>query len=418
MPRAAVVTIGCRLNQSEGDGLRTLLQSQGNQVVTKVDWELENTEGATEDDFGEHPLDICIINTCAVTERATRTSIKWIRRIARFKPKPRLIVTGCLAQVSAERLKRIPGVDEVITQTAKVKLIEKCSILPSRTRAFLKIQDGCVNRCSYCLPARIRGDPVSKPIPMVEQEVKDLVANGYQEIVLVGLNLGSYGFDLGQSLFELLEKLSKITGAFRIRLGCLEPDGFDDRILERFEEFRLCHHLHIPVQSGDNKILGMMQRKYTLIEYRALIDKIVERIPGINLGTDLITGFPEEDGSSFNQTLAFIRDLPIGYLHVFPYSPRPGTTASKMKETVSPVQKKERVNILRTLSREKSLDYRRRFMNKVVEVITEPKHWLMADNYIRIFCHSRNNGKGSGKLAKALITEVTIDRTFGEMAER
>jgi threonylcarbamoyladenosine tRNA methylthiotransferase MtaB len=418
MPRAAVVTIGCRLNQSEGDGLRNLLQSQGNQIVAKVDWELENTKGAAEDDFGKHPLDTCIINTCAVTERATRTSIKWIRRIAGFKPKPRLIVTGCMAQVSPERLKLIPGVDEVITQTAKVKLIEKCSILPSRNRAFLKIQDGCVNRCSYCLPAQIRGDPVSKPIPMIEQEIKDLVANGYQEIVLVGLNLGSYGFDLGQSLFELLEKLSKISSLFRIRLGCLEPDGFDDRILERFEEFHLCRHLHIPLQSGDDKLLGLMQRKYTLIEFRALIDKIVERIPDINLGTDLITGFPEEDELSFNQTLAFIRDLPIGYLHVFPYSPRPGTAAYKIKETVSPVQKKERVNILRTLSREKSLDYRRRFLNKFVEVITEPKPWLMTDNYIRIFCPSRNNGKDSGKLAKTLITEVTIDRTFGEMVER
>lgn len=305
MPRAAVVTIGCRLNQSEGDGLRTLLQNQGNRVVTKVDWELENTEGVAEDDFVEHPLDTCIINTCAVTERATRTSIKWIRRMAGFKPKPRLIVTGCLAQVSAERLKIIPGVDEVITQMAKVKLIEKCSILPSRNRAFLKIQDGCVNRCSYCLPAQIRGDPVSKPIPMIEQEVKVLVANGYQEIVLVGLNLGSYGFDLGQSLFELLVKLSKVSGEFRIRLGCLEPDGFDDRILERFEEFRLCRHLHIPLQSGDDKILGLMQRKYTSIEYQSLIYKIVERIPDINLGADLITGFPEDDESSFNHTLVF-----------------------------------------------------------------------------------------------------------------
>lgn len=418
MPRAAVVTIGCRLNQSEGDGLRTLLQNQGNRVVTKVDWELENTEGVAEDDFVEHPLDTCIINTCAVTERATRTSIKWIRRMAGFKPKPRLIVTGCLAQVSAERLKIIPGVDEVITQMAKVKLIEKCSILPSRNRAFLKIQDGCVNRCSYCLPAQIRGDPVSKPIPMIEQEVKVLVANGYQEIVLVGLNLGSYGFDLGQSLFELLVKLSKVSGEFRIRLGCLEPDGFDDRILERFEEFRLCRHLHIPLQSGDDKILGLMQRKYTSIEYQSLIYKIVERIPDINLGADLITGFPEDDESSFNHTLAFIRDLPIGYLHVFPYSPRPGTAAYKIKDTVSPVQKKERVNIYRTLSREKSLEYRRRFLNKVVEVITEPQPWLMADNYIRIFCFSRNAGKDPGILAKALITEVTIDRTFGEMVER
>ena len=418
MSRAAVVTIGCRLNQSEGDALRTLLLNQGNQVVAKVDWELENTEGAAENDSDVHLLDTCIINTCAVTERAARTSIKWIHRIAGFKPKPRLIVTGCLAEADTERLKRIPGVDEVITQTAKVKLIEKCSILPSRTRAFLKIQDGCVNRCTYCLPAQIRGDPVSKPISIVEKEVKDLVAKGYQEIVLVGLNLGSYGSDLRKSLFELLEKLSKITGEFRIRLGCLEPDGFDDRILERFEEFRLCRHLHIPLQSGDDKILGLMQRKYTITEYRALIDRIIERIPDINLGTDLMTGFPEEDELSFNQTLTFIRDLPIGYLHVFPYSPRPGTAADKIKETVRPAQKKERVNILRTLSREKSLDYRRRFLNEVVEVIIEPKLWLMADNYIRIFCHSRNNGKDSGKLAKALITKVTFDRTFGELVER
>jgi threonylcarbamoyladenosine tRNA methylthiotransferase MtaB len=415
MSRAAVITIGCRLNQSEGDGLRTLLQNQGNQIITKVDLDWENNEDGAQDDLVGHPLDTCIVNTCAVTEHATRTSIKWIRRIAGFKPKPKLIVTGCLAQVDAERLKLIPGIDEVITQRAKVKLIEECPILPSRTRAFLKIQDGCINRCTYCLPAQIRGDPVSKLIPIVKREVQDLVTNGYREIVLVGLNLSSYGIDIGQSLVELLEKLAKIPDDFRIRLGCLEPDGFDDRILERFEEFRLCRHLHIPLQSGDDKILRLMQRKYTLIEYRALIDKIVAQIPDINLGTDLITGFPEEDETSFKKTVTFIREMPFGYLHVFPYSPRPGTAADKMKETVISAKKKERVNILRNLSREKSLNYRRQFLNKVVEVITEPKPWLMAENYIRIFCPSRDNGKDSGKQAKALITEVTIDRTLGEL---
>jgi threonylcarbamoyladenosine tRNA methylthiotransferase MtaB len=417
MPGAAVVTIGCRLNQSEGDALRTLLQRQGNQVVSKTDWGFENSEGSAEANFDERRLETCIINTCAVTERAASTSIKWIRRIAALKPKPRLVVTGCLAQAEAERLKQIEGVDEVITQNEKVKLVEKCPILPSRARAFLKIQDGCVNRCAYCLPAQIRGAPVSKPISTVEQEMKDLLANGYQEIVLVGLNLGTYGYESGTTLVNLLERIAQIKGDFRIRLGCLEPDSFDDRIIDRFEEFRLCRHLHIPLQSGDDKVLSLMHRKYTITKYRTLIDRFVERIPDINIGSDLMTGFPEEDERSFNQTLAFIRDLPIDYLHVFPYSSRPGTAAYAIKETVNPAKKKERVNILRALGQEKSINYRRRFLNKVLKVITEPGSWVMTDNYIRIFINSKSNGKGSGRLAKARVMGVTMDRTLGELVE-
>ena len=414
MGHAAVITIGCRLNQSEGDALRTLLQKEGNQVITNIFHNQDDSDDRQDNSFLDYSINTILVNTCAVTERASRTSIKWIRRCAGLRPKPKLIITGCLATTEPEKLKNISGVDEVIGQFEKVKLIEKCPILPSRSRAFLKIQDGCENNCSYCLPAQIRGKPISKPIPQVEHEFKNLLTNGYQEIVLVGLNLGTYGLDLGISLINLLEKVSKIKGKFRIRLGCLEPDVFDDQILERFDEFQLCRHFHIPLQSGDDKILNLMGRKYTKIQYKQLIEKILSFLPDVNIGTDLIVGFPGEDELSFNQTLDFIRNLPLGYLHIFPYSSRPGTDAFTMKETVSTQEKKKRVYTMRNLCQEKSFEYRNRFLNKVLPVIIEPKPWVMTDNYIRIFITSGFDGKMPSKLDKVKITGVNFSRTSGE----
>ena len=393
-----VITIGCRLNQEEGDALRNLLQQQGYQVTTML-----------------KGLDLCIVNTCTVTKSADRTSIKWIKRIAGLKPKPKLIVTGCLAQTAAERLKRIKGVDQVINQIDKVKLIEDCPILPVRARVFLKIQDGCCNRCAFCIPSRLRGIPVSKPMPIVEKEVRDLIAQGYQEIVLVGLNLGAYGLDLGSSLVALLKNLTKIKEEFRIRLSSLEPDAIEDELLNRFDEFRLCRHLHIPLQSGDDRILSLMGRRYTVAQYQQLIEKIVGNISDINIGTDLIVGFPSEDDESFNKTLALVRNLPFGYLHAFPYSPRPGTEAFNLRDDIISKEKKRRVNILRALSLEKTLDFRRRFMGKILNVIIEQENRATSDNYIRIFLSQARNGSKTGRLAKALITDVRPTQTFGEL---
>uniref|UniRef100_A0A7C6EDR9 MiaB/RimO family radical SAM methylthiotransferase n=1 Tax=candidate division WOR-3 bacterium TaxID=2052148 RepID=A0A7C6EDR9_UNCW3 len=422
--RACVITIGCRLNQAEGDALRMALKDEGNEVIT---W----GQGDRLNPALEHSLDIVIVNTCAVTEQAVRTSKKWIRRIAGLQPKPRLVVTGCLAEIEFEQLQNESGVDEVITQTQKVKLIEDCPILPSRSRAFLKIQDGCWNRCAYCLPAQIRGDPVSKPISMVEKEIRDLLAKGFKEIVLVGLNLGAYGLDLGTSLFALLVKLAQIDGDFRIRLGCLEPDSFPKAILERFSELRLCPHLHIPLQSGDDKILNLMQRKYSVAQYQALLERIVSHIPEVNIGTDLVVGFPGEDEASFNRTFDLISKLPFGYLHIFPYSPRPQTPAYSRPETVNQKEKKKRVNLLRSLSREKSLKFRSRFLGQVRDALLElpeAKRGLlqaMTDNYIRIFIpppkESIWQADDTGlslfqhQRVKVLITEVRRDKTFGKL---
>lgn len=417
--RACVISIGCRLNQAEGDALRMVLKRAGYEVIT---WQNYYRDV----DFAEKSIqnvDTIIVNTCAVTERAVHTSKKWIRRMASLQPKPRLIVTGCLTEIEFEAAlsgRCEKGVDEVISQTQKVKLIEDCPILPSRSRAFLKIQDGCLNRCAYCLPAQIRKSLVSKPIATVEKEVKDLVTQGFKEIVLVGLNLGAYGRDCDSSLIDLLAKLAKIDGDFRIRLGCLEPDTFPQAILERFFEFRLCRHLHIPLQSGDDKILNSMGRKYSVVRYQELIDRIVNYIPEINIGTDLITGFPGEDEAGFNRTFNLVKTLPFGYLHIFPYSPRPKTPAFEIPETVNQKEKKMRVNLLRALSRRKSLNYRHRFLNRTLDAIIEPNLVAMADNYVRIFIEP-DSGEDPirtnlGKRTKVLITRVTMDKTFGKLS--
>jgi threonylcarbamoyladenosine tRNA methylthiotransferase MtaB len=310
--------------------------------------------------------------------------------------KAKVIVTGCLATIEKEKMLATPGIDGVITQSEKTKLLESDFLLyneltasylrPMRSRPMIKIQDGCPNECSYCIARIIRGKPKSVTPQKIISEIDQLTNLGYQEIVLTGLNLGYYGRDIGACLANLLDLLPNKN--YRVRLSSIEPDTITDELLavcyRLMTNGKLCRHLHIPLQSGDYRILKMMRRQYSTDNYRKLIERIYTNIHGINIGTDVIVGFFEEDEHAFNKTLKLIEELPFGYLHVFPYSPRPGTESAKLSDTVKPEIKKERVHILREIGREKKLAFRERFTGHTMEVLIEENHSGVTDNYIRV----------------------------------
>jgi threonylcarbamoyladenosine tRNA methylthiotransferase MtaB len=386
-----VITVGCRLNQAEGDQLlRVPTGAQfGNSVIN-------------------NGSQVHIINTCAVTKEAVRTSWKMIRRSLKSKiknQKSKLIVTGCLTTIEREKLLNTPGIDLVITQDEKVALLRnepplENIINPKRSRPVVKVQDGCPNDCSFCIARIIRGKPKSVTQDEIRLEIARLVNLGYQEIVLTGLNLGYYGIDFGSSLTQLLKSIPD--RAFRIRLSSIEPDTITDELLELWSSKRLCRHLHVPLQSGDSRILKLMHRKYTPDDYSRLIDKIISSIDGVNIGADIIVGFPYEDESAFLNTLKLARELPFGYLHIFPYSPRPWTEAAKLPDTVAPDVKKERVHILREIALKKKAEFVKKFIGNNLEILVEDNNIGISDNYIRV------PGPSDGNYKKGQLYNLTV----------
>ena len=394
---ASVVNIGCRLNQSEGDSLRQHLANQGYELVSgPLIPDPRNFELRTSN-FERPPTpDLVIINTCCVTREAERSSLNRIRRAAALVPKPRVVVTGCLAELAPERLRRITGVNEVLGIAEKERMIAGLPGIPDRSRAFLKVQDGCPNHCAFCVVSTLRTIPYSKPPDQVRTEVLDLLTRGFCEIVLVGLNLGTYGRDVGTSLARLLNELSDIPGRYRLRLSSLEPDTLSEDLVNTIARLGqagiLCPHLHLPLQSGADHLLCAMNRHYTAGYFRDLVERVVRCIPDINLGTDVIAGFPGEDETSLAATRDLLETLPLGYLHVFSYSPRPGTAAAGLKETIGREVRKKEVARLRALGAAKSLAYRMRFASTVRTAVPIPRPTasslrsvaVMTDNYISV----------------------------------
>jgi threonylcarbamoyladenosine tRNA methylthiotransferase MtaB len=415
IPRATVVNVGCRLNQSEGDRLRRYLAGQGYDVGTA----------------GDKPLSLVIVNTCCVTGEAERTSLNRIHRAAALQPKPRLLVTGCMAESNAARLRAIPGVDEVLNIAGKERLMAGQTALPGRSRAFVKVQDGCDNRCSFCLVSTLRGRPRSRHPDFVVQEAAELVGNGFQEIVLVGLNLGRYGADIGTSLSELLTRLSRRDGTCRLRLGSLEPESvtieLQDTIVRLCAESRLCPHLHLPLQSGDDRLCQAMNRRHTPAQFRDLVADFTRRIPDVNIGADVMAGFPGEDQRAFDNTRTLVEECGLGYLHVFAYSPRPGTAASRMPDSAPRLVKRARVASLREIGARQSLAYRSRFVGQVrrgVLIDSDSDHGVaysvLTDNYISV--KLADSGVDAGRRRPGSLVSVRIDgvdagRNWGALGE-
>jgi threonylcarbamoyladenosine tRNA methylthiotransferase MtaB len=363
---AAILTAGCRLNQSESDALRHRLALQGFTIVDSPD-----------------EADTVYVNTCTVTGQADRSSTQLIRRACRAERRPRVVVLGCLAQRSPEQVGRIAGVAEVWNNEMKQAEIEGLDPAPVRSRAILKVQDGCDRRCSYCVVSSLRGEPRSVPATKVLEQFQQLLAGGFHEVVLTGLNLGTYD-DGGTTLAGLLSQLLALRRDARVRLASVEPDTFDDALLRVIADDRVCPHFHIPLQSGDDAVLALMKRPYRTVEFGRLVERIIGARPDANIGTDVMVGFPGETDESFQRTRLFLARNPVGYLHVFPFSSRPGTRHGLHVEAVPTQVVRERVAELRAFSDRRRQEYQVRFAGAVRPAVVETTRTALTDNYLRL----------------------------------
>ena len=396
--RAAFFTLGCKVNQNEAESLKALFRDRGYEIVS----------------FQES-AEVYVIHTCTVTHLADRKSRQMIRRSKRKNPESLVVVSGCYAQVSPEEVKQIEGVDlilgtkdrrrmvDLVEQTASDKissLVEKMSEhelfeeLPtpatSRTRSYLKVQEGCNQFCTYCIVPYARGPVRSRMLESAYNEACRLVGKGYKEIVLTGIHLGSYGYDLERTdLNQLLLNLETVPGLERLRISSLDPHEFTPEILKTISDSDvICPHFHIPLQSGDEWILERMGRRHSAEDYLKLVDKLKGLIPEAAITTDVIVGFPGENEKRYQHTRYIIEKVQFSDLHVFKYSPRKGTPAADYTNQVSPEVKDARSKELISLGRELKGSYASKFTGQNLEVLVETEENGILEghtkNYLRV----------------------------------
>lgn len=379
MKTVGILTLGCKVNTYESEYIMHLLKEHGYQIK----------------DF-ESTCDIYIINTCTVTNTSDIKSRKMIRKAIRKNPNACVVAMGCFIEANKEF--SIPGLDIVIGNKDKSKIIDLLdewfktreeirrqyqnlpkefedmyiNDFPGRTRAFVKIQDGCENFCSYCIIPFVRGKCRSKDPDTVIKEIKDLVSHGYQEVVLTGIHTGNYGVDLNTNFAELLKHVIKIKGLLRLRISSIEITELTQEVLEIIKkEPIIVDHLHIPIQAGSDHILKLMNRKYNLEYFINKINEVRAVRPKIAITTDVIVGFPEETEEDFQETLDTCKKIRFAKIHVFPYSERKGTKAMKLPNHIDPATKKERAKKLLSLSKELECAYYESFIGKQVLVLIE-----------------------------------------------
>ncbi|MDD2752332.1 MAG: tRNA (N(6)-L-threonylcarbamoyladenosine(37)-C(2))-methylthiotransferase MtaB [Candidatus Omnitrophica bacterium] len=409
-------TLGCKVNQYESQEIREKLL-QANLC--------ESNNGSKADFY--------FVNTCTVTSRADADSLQFIRRAARENPRAKIIVTGCLTELDAKKIKKaLPGsliisnkeklLETVVPkyQSARVPRHRGISGFSGHTRAFLKIQNGCDNFCAYCKVPLVRGRSRSRKAAEIISEAKRLVEGGFKEIVLTGICLGAYGRDLPTkgALTKIIKELIKINGLERIRLSSIEAGDVSRSLINLIgSSKKICRHLHIPIQSGDDLILRKMHRSYTHASYLALIKRIKAAIPGIAVTADCLVGFPGESKENFLNTVKLVREISPLRTHIFPYSPRPGTKAFRLKEGVGVKEMKERLGILRKVSAECAQKFQKQFIAKKMEVLIEsrdkfhPGFWQgHTDNYLKVLVKSNCNLHN--QIIKVRLSDLSIDNYF------
>ncbi|HEU20367.1 MAG TPA: tRNA (N(6)-L-threonylcarbamoyladenosine(37)-C(2))-methylthiotransferase MtaB [Deltaproteobacteria bacterium] len=432
MAKIALTTLGCKVNQYETAGLTEELSRRGFTIAPFTS-----------------TADVYIINTCTVTAKTDCQSRQLIRRAHRMNPEASIIVTGCYAQTASAELAKLPGVALVVgteQKTAIPDILESgihryngfamtdisehtgfsdlpVTEFPGHTRAFLKIQDGCDAFCSYCIIPYARGRSRSMPGHEVLRRMHRLRNAGYREIVLSGVHLGHWGLDFPHlvTLLDLLRRIEIEKIVQRLRISSIEPTELTDDMIRHIAESELiCPHLHIPLQSGDDDILKVMNRHYRSGQFKNIIEAVVSAIPGVAIGIDVMVGFPGEGEREFENTLALIKDLPVAYLHVFPYSARPGTTAATLTGQVPESVKKQRGKILRDLGRKKRIAYNSKFIGKKLSVLVEDTadrdSGMMkgfSRNYIPVLIEN-----GEAQMSNQIVTVIAENPTGGKIVGR
>jgi threonylcarbamoyladenosine tRNA methylthiotransferase MtaB len=444
-PTYRIVTLGCKLNQADSSALEARLRRLGMRRAA-----------------GPEPAaaDLVLLNTCTVTGGADREARQIARRLRRIHPAATLVVTGCYAERDAEALRGIAGVDAVVgmrDQAGSVEAIARAAlgIAPTqalggpdgappgldlgrfgettacdpaesdRTRAFLKIQDGCDLRCSYCVIPSVRGASRSLPAEMVLDRLAALGDAGYREVVLTGVNTGDWGgdFDPPARLDHLLARALERAAVARLRLNSLEPRTVTERLaaLMAGGGGRLARHLQVPLQSGCDAVLARMRRNYRTADYARVLERVSAAVPDVGLGADVIVGFPAESEAEFEATCRFVEASPLAYLHVFPYSERPGTTAASLPDRVPPAVVAARSARLRALGRTLSLRFRRRFVGRTLEVLAlrevrpDGRVRALSDNFID--CGLLAGGPTGDLFNRLLPARITAADETGTLAE-
>ncbi len=446
MKKFTITTLGCKVNQYESELMaRRLTSAEGQDPC----WTRTDKRDAS---------DLCIINTCTVTHKASMQSRQAVRQAIRNNPGARIIVTGCYARTEPEELRKIDGVGDIISGEDTLDIAgviqgsdkettprapgeiargpEKDASPPydpvrpgGRTRPFLKIQDGCDAFCTYCIVPHARGRSRSTPLETALDQVSQLARAGYREVVLTGIHLGCYGQDLspGASLLELLKRIHGSGAIHRARLSSIEPRELSDEIIDLVAESnaplgkgeerprtRICPHFHIPLQSGDDDILGRMHRPYTRAVFKELVSKIHHRLPDASIGADVLIGFPGETDAAFENTRSLIRELPLRYLHVFPFSSRKGTPAHGWPDKIPDPVIKERCRQMRSIGQMKKTEFYERFVGETLEVLVEGRRDRVSGllkgvtpNYLTVLVPGEDDLKNT-------LVNVRIDRAEGD----
>jgi threonylcarbamoyladenosine tRNA methylthiotransferase MtaB len=437
MPKFSITTLGCKVNQAESEAIAQ---------------ELLDTEWSASNDCDN--ADVCVVNTCTVTQKASMQSRQAIRKAIRTNPNARIIVTGCYAQTAPQEIKKIDGIDCVVGHDKKQTIsrmirtngnetsgnlvssfhdsrknrqfqLGPAATSTTRTRPFLKIQDGCDAFCTYCIVPYARGHSRSMPLDTVLQSIEQLTRAGFHEVVLTGIHLGAYGHDLvpATNLAELMTHIEDRKSISRVRISSIEPFEFTDEVIQRVAESDIfCKHFHIPLQSGDAGILKKMGRPYSPQDFSGLISSIHSRIPDAAIGVDALIGFPGEREEAFDNTYRLIANLPVSYLHVFPFSSRPGTAADKFANKLKPQVIKNRCRRIRALGHQKRLKFYSSFLGKSLPVLIEAKRDSstrslkgISSNYLPVLVDGDDDLQN--KIVEVKIKKLEGDTLFGVLRE-
>lgn len=420
--KIAFITLGCKVNLYDTEAMAELFTEKGYEVV----------------DFEEY-ADVYLINTCTVTNLGDKKSRQMIRRAKRINPNSVVVATGCYAQVASEEIAKIEGINIVIGTKNRSEIVEtvenyvaengvvnnvsdimgekefeplQISRLTNRTRAYIKIQEGCNRYCTYCIIPYARGPIRSRKPEEVIEEVKKLAENGFKEVVLTGIHVASYGLDLGNiTLADIIEKVHSVDGIERIRFSSMEPLAIDDEFVARMSKLpKVCDHYHLSLQSGCNRTLKRMNRKYNAEQYAEACERLRNAFPNVAITTDIIVGFPDETEEDFKESLAFAERMKLDKIHTFPYSPKKGTPAAKMKNQISGDIKSQRSKEMIALSDKMNIDFLNNNIGKTVPVLFEDMEngfWQgHTTNYIKVLAKSDENLNNK-------IVDVKLDKIHG-----
>lgn len=416
-----IKTLGCKVNQYESQAIRELLLNAGFKEC-----------------LPKETADVYIINTCTVTHKAEAESRYWAGVFHKANPGAKIVITGCCAEKDENLFSAIPGISNIIKNKDKPNIVALLSGAPNfqlpthshslritdfknHSKAFVKIQDGCANFCSYCKVPYVRGPLISKPINDVAEEVSILAARGFREIVLTGICLGAWGSDLQekQGIVGALKALNDLPGDFRIRLSSIEPKYVTDELIDLVaQNKRFCRHLHIPIQSGDDEILAKMNRPYTSRQIKDIINKIRKRIEEAGITTDIMIGFPGESDENFRNSVNLIKDIMPVKTHIFPFSRREGTAAFSMAQDATQEVMKVRFQQMQTAAITASYLFREKLVNKSLDVLVETKREKYSgrlagysDNYVRVMFDGPNTIMKT--IVPVKITDSNLTCTLG-----